>query len=141
MYVCDNTVPITQFDSSLAYEMNNPSLKQCSVSDIITNQTLLYLIAIPLYEFVIFRLFHNYILTSLKKIGIGIVIEIAAVASALFIDIYIHEGPDHTTKDQCVLLTENITNPNSMTSAAVIAVPFTLDTIAELFVYISSKRM
>ena len=121
--------------------MNNPSLKQCSVGDIIINQTLLYLIAIPLYEFVIFRLFHNYILTSLKKIGIGIVIEIVAVASALFIDIYIHEGPDHTIKDQCVLLrTENTTNPNSMTSAAVIAVPISLETIAELFVFISSKR-
>ena len=120
--------------------MNNPTLNQhCSIHDILTTQNIIILLAVPLHEFVICPLFENYIPTSLKKIGIGMLVDIAAVASALIIDLYIHEGPDRTTKDRCILSESNTTNMNSSTSAALIAVPIALDNIAELIVYISGK--
>ena len=128
-----------KYEDALAFEMNNPILiRYCSVHDIITTQTVIILLAVPLHEFVICPLFENYIPTSLKKIGIGALVSIAAISSALIIDLYIHEGPDHTPKDHCIKSESNTTYMNSSTSAALIAVPITVDYIAELIVYISS---
>lgn len=131
--------PSIQDTDNIAYEMNNPTLRFCSVHDILTNHNLVILVAIPLYEFVICPLFRNYIPTLLKKIGIGILVDLAAVACALSIDIFLHEGPDNTAKDDCIILSVNTTNPNSTVPSAVIAIPVTLNTISELIVFVSSK--
>ena len=128
-----------QDKDDVAYEMNNPNVRFCSVHDILTTHNLVILVAVPLYEFVICPLFRNYIPTSLKKIGIGIVLDIAAVVCVLALDLYVHEGRDHTPKDYCILSEMNTTNPNSTLSAAVIVLPITLDTLSELIVFVSSK--
>eukprot|EP00731_Ephydatia_muelleri_P029980 Em0021g503a len=122
----------------VAYEMNNPNVRYCSVHDILTTHNLVILVAVPLYEFVICPLFRNYIPTSLKKIGIGIVLDIAAVVCVLALDLYVHEGPDHTHKDHCILSEMNTTNPNSTLSSAVIVLPITLDTLSGLIVFVST---
>ena len=120
--------------------MNNPDVgKQCSIGDILASQDVVILIAIPTYEVVICPLFRNYIPTTLKKIGIGIIVGVASVASALVLDLYIHEGPYHSPNDQCILLERNISDMNSTISSAYIIIPVALDNIAELLVFISSK--
>ena len=119
--------------------MNNPPVgKLCSIGDILVTQDLLILFGIPVYEFVIYPIFQNYIPTTLKKIGFGIVVNIASVASALALDLYVHEGRYHPPNDQCIFLEQNTTDRNVKISSAYVIIPATLENIAELIVFIAS---
>ena len=128
-----------QFLDFVAFEMNNPPVgKQCSIGDILVSQDVFFLFGIPVYELVIHPLFQNYIPTTLKKIGIGILVNIASVACVLALEIYIHEGPYHPPKDQCILFEPNTTDSNAKISSAYVIIPVTLENIAELLVFIAS---
>lgn len=68
-----------------------------------------------------------------KKIGIGIVLDIAAVLSAFILDFYINV-PGHSNELKCVLVSNVTASP---TSSGFIIIPMILDTSAELLVSIS----
>ena len=123
-----------QFESFIQYEMSDPPVgKFCTLGDLLTSENLIIIIGIPMYEFFICPIIQNYVPTIMKKIGIGIVLDIAAVLSAFILDFYINV-PGHSNELKCVLVSNVTASP---TSSGFIIIPMILDTSAELLVSIS----
>ncbi|KAL5475847.1 hypothetical protein EMCRGX_G025717 [Ephydatia muelleri] len=128
------------FESLIIHEMKDPKIgKFCTLGSLFTSENLLILIGIPIYEFVlfpVFPVFRNHTPIIVKRIGIGILMDTAAVLSALVLDWYINlENHSQLQTTQCIL-EHNVTAGS--TSSAFIVIPMALDTIAELLVAIAA---
>ena len=120
--------------------MNDPKLgKFYTVGSLITSENLIMLLAIPIYELLIYPAVRNYTPPIMKRIGIGILIDIAAVLSALILDWYMNLNK--TSNDgqfsQCIF-EHNITAGS--TPSALAAIPMVLDATAELLVTIAGMH-
>ena len=129
---------LQQFESLIIHEMKDPKIgKFCTLGSLFTSENLLILIGIPIYEFVLFPVFRNHTPIIVKRIGIGILMDTAAVLSALVLDWYINlENHSQLQTTQCIL-EHNVTAGS--TSSAFIVIPMALDTIAELLVAIAGN--
>ena len=125
---------LQQFESLIIHEMKDPNIgKFCTLGRLFASQNLLILMGIPIYEFVIYPVFRNYTPLIMTRIGIGIIVDIAAVLSALVLDWYINLS-NYSPTTQCIL-GYNVTTGS--TSSAFIAIPEALDATAELLVAIA----
>ena len=90
-------------------------------------------IGIPLHELLLYPLFHNYIPTMLRRIGIGIFIAIISIVSQLFIDLVPHlDGHDTAA---CIF---SDTNSYLGIDHHWIVLPYFLNGLVRMLIYIAA---
>lgn len=64
-------------------------ISEFAISGLTPNATIV--LAIPIYEFIIYPFFRRYILRILRRIGLGMILALAGTVGILLLDIFGHE--------------------------------------------------
>ena len=107
--------------------------QQCHLSYFVVNisNPLVIVLALPVYELVIYPLFHKHILPMMHRVGIGYFLGLIAVMVSMVFS-FIGRDSKHT----CVFFTsEDIINLREW----MVLLPILVASFAEMLVYIPSK--
>lgn len=126
----------------LAGHLQHPSLNFEAIgscySHLFTSSVVLWMIiiGIPVYEFVIYPLFHNYIPSMLKRVGIGIAVAVVSIFVQLMIDVVGHAKTDlQSNQTLCIFSSGNATlNIDYQWTV----LPYILNGFVRMLIYISS---
>lgn len=141
MYACISTITLyyilsSQVNDQVQY-LIGPRVEpqDCHLNYLTVNglNPLVFIIALPAYELLIYPLIHKYILPMTKRVGIGFGLGLLAVLATLLINVLIHMK--HSKLTCSFYTTEDMYHIHNLLPT----IPILVSSFAEMLVFIPGK--